>query len=177
MMQARTKLIALSLFALSVVSLAACAVWPFTSGPKDLKVISVTDVNFKDEPQLQWTDLKPRPSIIISRIDFSTRMDLLTLARRKEYNVVFDVGLCSNAGVQNPVGPYGGVYVGELRINPSTKETPDYAAVMAKGPPFIYQVYVEKINSSQGNLCFALAGGNMLGGRLVSNVATIPPGH
>lgn len=160
-----------------VLSLAACS-WPFgTNGPGDIHINSVTDVDFNNEPQLEWLSVKLRPSIIVSRIDFSTNSDLLALARKYDYNVSFAVGACSQDGVRERIGPYGGVFWGKGRVYSQTKdsEVPGYADAVAKGPPFTYQVYVEKLPSNPSSpLCFTLEGGNMLGGKLRSNVAVIP---
>jgi hypothetical protein len=61
-----------------LLSLAGCvSVWPVISGPHDIRVTSVTDVDFKDQPQLDWVGLQPRPSIILTRIEFTTNADLL----------------------------------------------------------------------------------------------------
>ncbi|ULU25279.1 hypothetical protein [Dyella terrae] len=167
------KLVAVAAIISGAMSLAAC-----TQGPRDIRVVSVTDVDFKNESQLEWNDyLKPRPSIAISRIDFSTSTDLLALARKHEYNIDFVVGPCSKDGVKKSVGPYGGVYWGKGQIYFGTRdaEVPGYAEAVAKGPTVTYQVYVEKLPSRpQEPLCFTLEGGNMLGGKLRSNVAVIP---
>lgn len=160
-----------------LVSLTACT-WPFgTNGPQDIRINSVTNVDFKNEVQLEWHSVQPRPSIIVSRIDFSTNTDLLALAREHEYNVSFAVGPCNKDEVTKSVGPYGGVFWGNGHIYSETKdrEVPGYADAVAKGPPFTYQVYVERLPySPRDQLCFTLIGGNMLGGKLRSNVAVIP---
>lgn len=178
-MLARRRLIAVITMVGCLASLSACT-WPFgTNGPRDIRINSVTDVDFKNEGQLEWISLQPRPSIIIARIDFSTSTDLLALAREYDYNVVFAVGSCSKNkdGITEEAAPYGGVFWGKGRIYSETKdrEVPGYADEATKGPPFTYQVYVEKLPSNpQRPLCFTLRGGNMLGGKLRSNVAVIP---
>ena len=163
----------------AVLAAAACAMTAAgcARGPKDIKVISVTEVDFKDEAQLKWSYLKPRPSILISRIDFSTSKDLLRLAKKYRYNVSFMVGLCTKDGVKETVRPYSGVYWGKLRIRYrlEDKELLGYAEAIAKGPPFTYQVYVERLPPNPpGPMCFTLAGGAMFGGSLRSNDAVIP---
>lgn len=166
------SLIVVSVVVACAISLAACS-----TKIKDIRVVSVKDADFKDEVQLRWAYLTPRPSIAISRIDFSTRTDLLALARKHQYNVVFVVGPCSKDGVKQSVGPYGGVFWGKGHIYFGTRdsEVPGYAGAVAKGPPFTYQVYVEKLPTSPpGPLCFTLAGGAMFGGLLRSNDAVIP---
>jgi len=157
------------------ISLAGCAAM-FDSGPKDIRVTSVTDVDYKDQPQLEWVSLKPRPSLIISRIDFATDTDLLALAKKRDYNVTFAVGPCSKNSVKDDGTSYSGVYWGQLPIYSDTKDDPGYAAAVAKGPPFTYQAYIKRTqpNDAQGARCFTLAGGNMIGGRLRSNDAPIP---
>lgn len=157
-------------------SMAACAVWPFSSGPKDIRVTSITEVDFKDQPQLEWVSQKPRPSKRIYRIEFTTSTDLLALAKKKDYNVSFALGPCSTDGVKDIGLGYGYVYWNNLRIYSEAKETTGYSAAIAKGPPFTYQAFATKWqpDAEQGSMCFALAGGNMLGGRLRSNVAVIP---
>ncbi len=158
-----------------LLSLTACSL-PFGGGPRDIRVTSVTDVDYKDQTQIDFVEHPPHPSKIISRIDFTTSTDLLALSIRKDYNVDFAVGLCSKDGAKDSVGHVGQVYWSKLLIDPSTKATPDYIAAIAKGPPFTYQVYITRlqVNAAQGALCFALAGGNMLGGKLRSNDAPIP---
>jgi hypothetical protein len=160
-------------------SMVACAAWPFSKGPQDIQVTSVTEVDFKDQPQLEWGSLKPRPSKIIYRIEFTTNTDLLALAKKKDYNVSFTLGPCSGDGVKDNGLGYGYAYWNRLRIYSDAKETPDYSAAVAKGPPFAYQVFATKWQPSatQGLMCFTLAGGNMLGGKLRSNVAVIPNGR
>lgn len=157
-------------------SVIGCSVWPFRCGPKDIQVTSVTDVDFKDQPQLEWVSLKPRPSEIISRIDFVTKTDLLTFAKAHDYHVSFAVGPCSKEGMKQTVGPYGGPFWGRVWIDPGTKPTPEYAAAVAKGPPFTYQVYVKELRRylATSPMCLTLVGGSMLGGKLRSNVAVIP---
>lgn len=153
-------------------SLAAC-----DTKIKDVRVISVSDADFKNEEQLSWISIKPRPSIAISRIDLSTGTDLLALARKHQYNVSFDVGPCSKDGVKKGFGPYGGVYWGKGEIYFGTKDAqvPGYAEAVAKGPPFVYQVYVKKLPSNPAvPICFTFMGGNMAGGKLRSNDAVIP---
>lgn len=158
-------------------SLAACA-WPFgTNGPKDIRVVSVSEANFKDQTQLEYADQKPRPSIPLSRIDFSTDTDLLALARKHQYNITFAIGPCSKDGVVDNGTGFGYVYWGTAVINAYTKDSkaPGYAEAVAKGPPFTYQVYARKLPpKSPAPLCIALRGGNMLGGKLRSNDAAIP---
>jgi hypothetical protein len=175
-MPMRRILIATITIAFFFASMTACAARPFSNGPQDVQVTSVTDVDFKDQPQLEWVSLKPRPSKIIYRIEFTTSTDLLALAKKKDYNVSFALGLCSANGVKDIGLGYGYVYWNKLRIYSDTKETPDYSAKVAKGPPFTYQVFATRWqpNAPQGSMCFTLAGGNMLGGKLRSNVAVIP---
>lgn len=167
-------------FAGCLVSLAACS-WPLgTNGPSDVRVTFVSDVDFKSEMQLQWISTKPRPSILISRIDFTTATDLLALARKYDYNVWFAIGPCSKNGVKQSVGPYGGVFWRKSRIYSETKdvEIPGYSEMVSKGPPFTYQVYVERLPANPPTpMCFTLSGGNMLGGKLRSNDAVIPAQH
>lgn len=80
-MRTHRRLIAVITMVGCLVSLTACA-WPLgTNVPQDIRIDSVTDVDFKSETQLEWTSVKPRPSITVSRIDFSTNTDLLALAR------------------------------------------------------------------------------------------------
>lgn len=162
-------------------AIAACAMTltGCTRGPKDIRVVSVTDVDFKDETQLDWFYLKTRPSIPISRVDFSTSKDLLGLARKYGYNVSFMIGLCSKDGVKETIGRYGGVYWGKAYINYWVKDEdlPGYAEAVAKGPPFTYQVYVERLPPNPpGPMCFTLTGGAMFDGLLRSNAAVIPIG-
>jgi len=166
---------------LAVFAVAACAIAIVgcIRGPRDIRVVSVTEVDFKDETQLEWFDLKPRPSILISRIDFSTDKDLLDLARKHRYNVSFMVGLCSKDGVKDAIGPYGGVYWGKVPIDYGVrnKAVSGYAEAVAKGPPFTYQVYVKKLPLDPSDpMCFTLTGGAMFGGLLRSNYAVIPIG-
>lgn len=164
-----------------VLVVAACAISLAACGTKlrDIRVVSVKEVDFKEEAQLKWSGLKPRPSILISRIDFSTSRNLLHLARKYRYNVSFMAGLCGKEGVKESVRPYSGVYWGKLRIRyrVEDKELLGYAEAMAKGPPFTYHVYVERLPPNPpGPMCFTLAGGAMFGGSLRSNDAVIPTG-
>jgi len=161
---------------LCMVSMAACSAWPFSSGPKDIRVTSVTTVDFKDQTQLEWVSLKPRPSKPITRIAFTTSTDLLALSQRKDYNVTFTLGPCSPKGVTDSGIGYGSVFWNTLRIAPDAKATTDYQAAIAKGPPFTYQVYASETppGAAPGPMCFTLAGGSMIGGKLRSNVARLP---
>lgn len=172
----RRILIAAITMASCLASMTAGAVWPFSSGPQDIQVTSVTDVDLKDQPQLEWVSLKPRPSKIIYRIEFTTNMDLLALAKKNDYNISFALGPCGAGGVKDIGLGYGYVYWNKLRIYSDAKVTPDYSAEVAKGPPFTYQVFATKWRPSsiKGSMCFTLAGGSMLGERLRSNVAVIP---
>lgn len=168
----RNQLLAIIGLASLMVSLSACA-----EGPRDLRVTSVSDANFQSETELEWISQNPRPSITISKIEFSTNTDLLALARKHDYNVSFAVGPCSKDGVKQSVGPYGGVLWGNGRIYSGTKdsEVPGYAEAMAKGPPYTYQVFVEKLPANPpAPLCLTLMGGGMTGGKLRSNDAIIP---
>lgn len=166
------KLIFVSIAASCVVSLTAC-----DTKIKDVRVVSVRDADFKDEEQLEWVSVKPRPSIAISRVDFSTSTDLLSLARKHGYNVSFDVAPCGKHGMKQGFGPYGGVYWGKGEIYFGTKDAwvRGYADAIAKGPPFTYQVYVKKLPPNPATpICFTFMGGNMAGGKLRSNDAAIP---
>jgi hypothetical protein len=100
-MPARRILIATTTIAFCLASMTACAAWPFSNGPQDIQVTSVTDVDFKDQPQLEGINLRPRPSRIIYRIQFTTSTDLLVLAKKKDYNVSFALGLCGANGVKD----------------------------------------------------------------------------
>jgi hypothetical protein len=175
-MSVRPFVIAAIVITACLASMAACAVWPFSSGPKDVRVTSIAEVDFKDQPQLEWVSQKPRPSKRIYRIEFTTSTDLLALAKNKDYNVSFALGPCSTNGVKDVGLGYGYVFWNHLRIYSDAKETPDYLAAVAKGPPFAYQVFATKWQSGagRGSMCLTLAGGNMLGGRLRSNDAEIP---
>jgi hypothetical protein len=157
------------------IALAACA-GIFSSGPKDVRVTSVTNVDYKDQSQFDWVTPGLRPSMTISRIDFTTDTDLLALAKNKDYNVSSVVGPCSKDGVKDNQMGLGTVYWGQVRIYSGTKDDHGYAAAVAKGPPFTYQAYMKKALSrgAAGALCFTLAGGNMLGGKLRSNDALLP---
>jgi len=140
-------------------------------------VTSVRDVNYKDQTQIDFVEHPPHPSKIISRVDFTTSTDLLALAISKEYNVSYDLGPCSKDGVtDNEDHHVGQLYWNKQLINFAAKPSPEYSAAIAKGSPFTYQVYVDRLapNDTPGPLCFTLAGGNMVGGRLRSNVAVIP---
>lgn len=174
-MLTRIKLAATVVVVSWSISLAACAAM-FDSGPKDIHVTSVTDVDDKDQTQFDDVSPPPRPSLIISRIDFTTNTDLLALAKKRDYNVTFAVGPCSKNGVKDDGTSYGGVYWGQLRIYSDTKDDRGYAAAVAKGPPFTYQAYIKRKQPSdvQGARCFTLAGGSMLGGKLRSNDAILP---
>lgn len=168
----RNQLLAIIGLASLTVSLSACA-----EGPKDLRITSVSDANFQSETELEWISQKPRPSITISKIEFSTNTDLLALARKHDYNVAFAVGPCSKDGVKQSVGPYGGVFWGNGHIYSGTKdsEVPGYAEAIAKGPPYTYHVFVEKLPTNPPTpLCLTLTGGSMTGGKLHSNDAIIP---
>lgn len=175
-MTMRRLLIATLTTGFTLVSMTACAGSLFSNGPQDIKVISVSDVDFKDQPQLEWVSSKPRPSKIIYRIEFTTNTDLLALAKKKDYNFSFALGPCSANGVKDIGLGYGYVYSNKLRIYSDAKESPDYSAQVAKGPPFTYQVFATKwpASAQQGSMCLTLAGGNMLGGKLESNAAVIP---
>lgn len=165
-----------------LLSLSACS-FPFGGGPRDVRVTSVSDVNYKDQSQIDFVERPPHPSKIISRVDFTTNTDLLALAISKEYNVVYDLGPCSKGSVTDSVGHHiGQLYWNKQLINFNAKPSSEYSAAITKGPPFTYQVYVDRLtpNDTPGPLCFALAGGNMIGGRLRSNVAVVPmqvPAH
>ena len=176
-MVARRKLVFVAGLAGCCVSLAACA-WPFGSnGPKDLRVISVSDGDFKDQTQLEYVGQKPRPSIPISRIAFSTNTDLLALAKEHQYNVTFAIGPCGKEGVVDDGTGFGYVYWGDVIINAYTKDAPGYAEAIGKGPPFTYQVYAKRLPANPpAPVCIALRGGNMLGGKLRSNDAKVPTG-
>lgn len=149
-----------------------------TAGPGDIRVMSVTDVNFKDQTQFEWAVLPPLPSKIISRIDFTTSTDLLALAKKKDFNVDFIVGPCTKDGVKDNGGSLGGVYWGKTHIYFGTKSAPGYAEAIAKGPPYTYQAYAERLqlDAAHSPMCFTLVGGAMPVGKLRSNVAVIPPG-
>ncbi|RUL78223.1 hypothetical protein [Dyella choica] len=163
-----------SIIALCVVSLSACA-WPFSGPVKDIRVVTLTHVDLKDQPQIEWMSNAPRPSRILTRIDFTTATDLLALARRKEFNVTYAVGACNKRGVVNSVDTYGGVFWDGATITPYVKDIPGYAAAVAKGGLMTYHVYVLIPATEAGKqLCFTLAGGNMLGGHLRSNAAVMP---
>lgn len=175
-MLAHRKLVAVA-SVMACISLVACT-WPFgTGGPNDIQVVSVSEVNFKDQAQLAYASQKPRPSMIISRIDFSTKTDLLALAKKYEYNVGFAIGPCSKDGVVDNGKGYGYVYWGKAVIYSDTRDqdVPGYAEAVAKKQPLTYQVYAEKFPSNtRGPLCLTLRGGNMVGRKLRSNDAVIP---
>jgi hypothetical protein len=156
---------------------AGCAsTWPFSSGPKDIRVASVSKVDFKDQPQLDWNSPKPRPSVILTRIEFTTNMDLLAFSKDKDYNIGYIFGPCTKDGVKDTGLSGGYVYSGDTIILPATKQTPEYAKVIAKGPPFTYQVYATKAppSATAVPMCLTLSGGSMLGGKVKSNVAVAP---
>jgi hypothetical protein len=160
-------------FAVSALALTACATWPFSSGPKDIRVMSVTKVN---QAQLNLGDSAPLPSKIILRIEFTTDTDLLALAKKNEYNIDFDLGPCSKNGVEDMGVGYGYVYWNNLHVYSGAKATREYESTMAKGPPFAYQIYASQWQQTVGQapMCFMLGGGNMVGGRLKSNVVRLP---
>jgi hypothetical protein len=181
MMQKRRGFAAAVTGAASCLLLAAC-----TNGPKDIRITSVSAVDFKDQPQLDYVGQRPRPSIPLSRIDFSTSTDLLALAKEHGYNVSFVIGPCSKDGVVDSGVGLGNVYWGKARIYSDTRESelPGYAEAIAKGPPFTYQAYAKRLTLDPTKpLCFTLAGGAMWGGgKLRSNDAVIsggpyPPSH
>jgi hypothetical protein len=150
--------------------------WPFGSGPKDIRVTSVRDVDFKDQPQLDWNSPKPRPSIVLTRIEFTTNTDLLAFSNEKDYNIGYIFGPCTKGGVKDSGLGGGYVYAGNVIILPAAKQTPEYAREVVKGPPFTYQVYAMKAPSgvTAVPMCLTLSGGSMLGGRVKSNVVEVP---
>jgi len=111
---------------------------------------------------------------MLTRIDFTTTTDLLALAKKHEYNVDYAVGPCSKDSVVNSVEHYGGVYWGSLHLTPYVKDAPGYAEAVAKGGKMSYQVYV-LVPDKNANvaMCLTLAGGNMAGGKLRSNIAPL----
>ena len=149
-----------------------------TYGPKDIRITAVSVVDYKDQPQIDYVGQGPRPSMALSRIDFSTSTDLLALARQHGYNVTFVVGPCSKDGVVDNGAGMGYVYWGKAHIYSDKRESDlsGYAEAIAKGPPYTYQAYATKLTSDPAKpLCFTLAGGAMWGaGKLRSNVAGIP---
>jgi hypothetical protein len=172
-MCARFRSVAAVALISSLLLLTAC-----TAGPRDIRVTSVTDVNLRDQTQFEWAaGPPPYRSKMISRIDFTTSTDLLAFAKEHDFNVSFVVGPCEKGEVKDNGAGLGAVYWGKTHIYFGTKDAPGYAEAIAKGPPFTYQAYAERleVDAAHGPLCFALAGGAMFGGKLRSNVATIPP--
>ena len=142
---------------------------------RDVRVTSVREVDFRDQAQFDFSGKGTLPSRIISQIEFTTDTDLLVLAKKKNYNVSFVVGSCERGGVKDNGKGLGGVYWSKVKIYFGTKDIPGYAEASAKGPPFTYQVYTEKLPlTSTGSLCLTLAGGSMTGSKLRSNSAVIP---
>jgi hypothetical protein len=171
------RLIAVIISTACVVSMAGCAsAWPFIGGPHDIRVTSVTHVNLKNEPALQWISPQSPPSILLTRVEFTTNTNLLALANKRDYNVSYVFGPCTKGGVQDTGLGGGYVYSGKLLIIPSTTKPPGYAEEVAKHPPFSYQVFARKIppNMADVPMCLTLSGGNMMGGRIRSNVAVVP---
>jgi hypothetical protein len=169
------KLIIACITASCAASNVGCAsMWPFSSGPNDIRVTSVTNVDFKDQIQLDWTDLKPRPSLPLSRIDFMTNTDLLALARKNDYNITFSFGSCSDGGVKDNGTGLGYVFWNKTHIYSDAEGGPDYDKAVSKGPPFTYQAYVKRIQPGVTPMCLPLSGGNMMGGKVKSNIAVVP---
>lgn len=107
----------------------------------------------------------------------------MAFAKNKDVNVAFVVGACTMDGVKDNGAGLGAVYWQKTHIYFGTqdKDAVGYANAMAKGPPYTYQANVDRMEPStnNGSQCFTLAGGNMLGYRVRSNVAVIPirPSH
>lgn len=173
-MPLRSAFKAIVVMASCSISVVACA-WPFSDSIKDIRVVAAIHVDLKDQSQIEWVDSSPRPSRILTRIDFTTATDLLAFARKHEYNVNYAVGPCSKGGVTDAVDHYSGVYWGSTQITPYAKDIPGYATSVSKGGLMVYQAYVLIPSNYAGKqMCLALAGGNMAGGKLRSNVAVIP---
>jgi hypothetical protein len=142
---------------------------------KDVRITAVRDVDFRGQTQFDLSGKEKLPSRIISQIEFTTDTDLLVLAKKKNYNVSFVVGPCEKEGVKDNGKGIGGVYWNKVKIYFGTKDIPGYAEASAKGTPFTYQVYTEKLPlNSSSSLCLTLAGGSMTGKKLHSNNAVIP---
>jgi hypothetical protein len=100
----------------------------------------------------------------------------LALANKRDYNLSYVFGPCIKDGVQETNLGGGYVYSGNLLVIPSAKKPPGYTKELAKHPPFTYQVFVSKVppNMVDAPMCLTLSGGNMMSGRIRSNVAEVP---
>jgi hypothetical protein len=71
------KRLAMSAVLAFLAPLSACS---FGLGPSDIRVTSVTEVDFKDQSQFEPVVSSPRPSKLIQRIDFTTNTELLAVS-------------------------------------------------------------------------------------------------
>lgn len=142
-------------------------------GPQDLHVSTVRTVDLKTELQIEWMSAALRPSRELTRLDFTTKIDLLKLATSHEYNLFFDVSTCGKPSQSRFDGTYGGIYWRSIEITPYVEPTAEYTATAQSGSPMTYHVFF-KMPTTSGPLCFTLHGGNMAGGTFVSNEARIP---
>ncbi|HEV2681402.1 MAG TPA: hypothetical protein VGV14_12940 [Rhodanobacter sp.] len=153
---------------------ASCAVIA-REGPQDLQISAVKTVDLKSELQIEWMSAEPRPSRELSRLDFTTKVDLLKLAKSHEYNLFFDVSTCGKPSQPRFDGTYGGIYWQSSEIAPYAKPASDYVAAAESGGELTYHVFFKMPTSTTaGPLCFTLHGGNMGGGTFVSNEARLP---
>ena len=153
----------------------ANAAWPFSGPVKDVTVISIRKTDLLVEKQIPWMGKGDRPATPLLRLDFSTSADLFALSKAHEYNVYYSLKTCGKKVPDDDIKKYGDVYWNGQKVSPYTIASPEYAAVVAKHGSVTYQVFFQITPGRPLNtLCLALAGGNMLGGTLRSNEATLP---
>lgn len=158
----------------------------------DLSLQGLDIVDMHDRPEIGRPPDAPRPSPALL-IRFSTKADLVRFSRRHAVTVWPQASLCQTPGIdlRSLLTKYNGVHDSRHEIVPwdfrARSDPPDLAGrhsyhafiltELSRRYEFeqLGEVHIAyDLRQEAADICFAIRGGNMIGGYYTSNVIVIP---
>jgi len=162
--------------------LSGCALFS-PAAPKDLRLVSVSLTNYRDEPEMRQIGHEPRRSLPLLKIEFSSATDLLHFAHQHEMSVYNRATICDRH-----LWPFFGVssvYWKNIEVWPYSDDPKALPCTDCLNTGFLYHVYfgvsesnpefmVYDLRQQPADICFRVESGDMLGRHSMSNVVVIP---
>jgi hypothetical protein len=152
-------------------------------GPQDLRLVSVKAVDYRDASEILSIGKGPRPALLLLKIEFSSKRDLMKLSQEREFSIYNNPAICPNSDQPIKVKTFPSVYWSNMEVK-QTSLPPLPCAGGSDEVPKVYHIYVVvsqferdsyyDLKQHPESICFYVAGGDMLGRTLSSNIVRIP---
>lgn len=180
----RRLLTAIVLVSLCSIETASCALM---GGPdlRDLKFVSVKVIDPRSPADAAIDNANPwhdRASLVVS---FTAEQDLFGYVKQHEYSIGNDASFCRGNEIDSLRPTQNDPYVFDARgkldayrgdVSGSPASEPIYHIYIAIRPIHLagQSVFEYDLQHAPEDVCVRLSGGNMLGGKFISNVIVVP---